>query len=682
MSSELSLLSCTLCKIRLDKTGKANIKCLGRQLYCKACYEKARKPRGRTRSDSTGSKTVRVTPETSEPVAVRLELATVSGRHDSCMFKCTGKAKLVTLSPEGRVSILRELRIAIPIGARCCESHVDPVKRILKPEAKLLFQSSGVQIANTLATPDDIISLIDSLREAPLSQPALQHLTISKLDSYQLKQFTGLSTDEFNTLLTHTDITDKTNVIGHYLTYLYSNPSEHLMSAIFGIHQSTISRQINKAREALMVRFVPENLGLESASREKVRENHTSIAERLSGVGPDNIISIWDGTYLYIPKSDNIRLQQLTYGGSKKRNLEKPMVVITPNGYIIDILNHDRLWAANVSDADILKSTMQTPEFKEFFREGDVFVLDRGFMTAKNKLVQKGFKVMMPEFLDKKQKQFTARQANTSAFCTKIRWPVEAVNKQMKTYKYMSRVISIHRVSVLPHDIRVVAALVNKFSGRLVSDDDDVTVADRMIALDSDTNKLQKLVEANHLTTRGSLWIKMDGAAIPEFPSIHPITLKRMVSGYKLKLAPAYYAQHTSGSTKQYEISVCKEEKIGQAEFLAACLDVLKPLLVKVKMPSRHSKAKAYAAFILIDLHDSKLNEDKLVGQYCQCRNGARTVGVCAHVACVIWYLGYKRHEDLIRGPSDGIELPQEPELENSDTDDDNTDIEHDNNVD
>lgn len=34
---------------------------------------------------------------------------------------------------------------------------------------------------------------------------------------------------------------------------------------------------------------------------------------------------------------------------------------------------------------------------------------------------------------------------------------------------------------------------------------------------------------------------------------------------------------------------------------------------------------------------------------YCLCKTGARVVGVCAHVASVLWYLGYARHiRDLL----------------------------------
>ena len=35
---------------------------------------------------------------------------------------------------------------------------------------------------------------------------------------------------------------------------------------------------------------------------------------------------------------------------------------------------------------------------------------------------------------------------------------------------------------------------------------------------------------------------------------------------------------------------------------------------------------------------------DVILGYYCTSQNGARTLGTCAHVASILWYLGYARH--------------------------------------
>jgi len=41
-----------------------------------------------------------------------------------------------------------------------------------------------------------------------------------------------------------------------------------------------------------------------------------------------------------------------------------------------------------------------------------------------------------------------------------------------------------------------------------------------------------------------------------------------------------------------------------------------------------------------------------VLGYYCTCKAGARTLGTCAHIACIVWYMGYARHENNIKYPS------------------------------
>lgn len=36
----------------------------------------------------------------------------------------------------------------------------------------------------------------------------------------------------------------------------------------------------------------------------------------------------------------------------------------------------------------------------------------------------------------------------------------------------------------------------------------------------------------------------------------------------------------------------------------------------------------------------------------CRCKNGLRTLGCCAHIASVLFYFGYGRHQETIRTPA------------------------------
>lgn len=76
-----------------------------------------------------------------------------------------------------------------------------------------------------------------------------------------------------------------------------------------------------------------------------------------------------------------------------------------------------------------------------------------------------------------------------------------------------------------------------------------------------------------------------------------------------------------------------------------------------VRVYSRFRNMTKHEIFIAFNL-DVEENEDGNVqrvpieGYYCTCKSGARTLGTCAHVASVLWYLGYARYEENVKYPS------------------------------
>jgi hypothetical protein len=88
-------------------------------------------------------------------------------------------------------------------------------------------------------------------------------------------------------------------------------------------------------------------------------------------------------------------------------------------------------------------------------REGDVFVVDRGFKDSVDFLNELGITTEMPAFLDKGQKQLTTEQSNTSRLVTKIRWVVQSANGRLKSWKYFDKVLPNSRPSpafTIPRD--------------------------------------------------------------------------------------------------------------------------------------------------------------------------------------------------------------------------------------
>ena len=78
---------------------------------------------------------------------------------------------------------------------------------------------------------------------------------------------------------------------------------------------------------------------------------------------------------------------------------------------------------------------------KSWFKENDLFVVDRGFRDAVDFLEEAGFRVQMPCYLSKGTKQHSTKEANTSRLVTKVRWVVESVNGMIKQWKMLNKVI-------------------------------------------------------------------------------------------------------------------------------------------------------------------------------------------------------------------------------------------------
>eukprot|EP00733_Pompholyxophrys_punicea_P000478 Pompholyxophrys_punicea_v1_NODE_135_length_3273_cov_11.162523.p3 type:complete len:160 gc:universal NODE_135_length_3273_cov_11.162523:2494-2973(+) len=113
-------------------------------------------------------------------------------------------------------------------------------------------------------------------------------------------------------------------------------------------------------------------------------------------------------------------------------------------------------------------------------------------------------------------------------------------------------------------------------------------------------------------------------AVVPNFPRFDINQLRRYTCGvYQLKQAESYTQEHMNAKG-QYLFSIHKEA--GD--------------LIRVRIQSRHTGSVQYWAWIEYSL--------EVTGSYCTCSAGMRTVGCCAHVASVVWFLSYARHCDYV----------------------------------
>ncbi|WAR05886.1 hypothetical protein MAR_021255 [Mya arenaria] len=135
-------------------------------------------------------------------------------------------------------------------------------------------------------------------------------------------------------------------------------------------------------------------------------------------------------------------------------------------------------------------------------------------------------------------------------------------------------------------------------------------------------NSLKTEIEESNLDKSRAVWVPVSDTDLEDFPRLTEDILRTLTCGvYQLKLCPGYIQEHLEGDE---DIRVHKERSG----------------LIRVRLQSRHVSAKQYNLWI-------KFNNYEILGWYCKCRSGSRIVGMCAHCAAVIWYLGYGKHRFL-----------------------------------
>lgn len=141
-----------------------------------------------------------------------------------------------------------------------------------------------------------------------------------------------------------------------------------------------------------------------------------------------------------------------------------------------------------------------------------------------------------------------------------------------------------------------------------------------MLYLSHQKNNLQQYVLENGLDRRSVIWKPIDQVdSLENFPKLDEEDLSNITCGsYQLRLSSSYIQEHIEGEADMF---VHRED----------------PGLIQVKLQSRHVSSRKHSLWI-------QFNETQIIATYCKCRAGARVVGVCSHVAAVLWFLGFSRH--------------------------------------
>ena len=304
-----------------------------------------------------------------------------------------------------------------------------------------------------------------------------------------------------------------------------------------------------------------------------------------------------------------------------------------------------------MNDASILIQVLEKDQnLVNLIRAGDVMILDRGFRDALVELNTKyKIETKMPEFLLKSQKQFSTQQANLSRLCTKNRWVVEATNSLLKRkFRALDGIVQNKSLDHIMVDFRIAAALINRYGTRLSSDgglDNSMKIARRMFAAFNNQNKVQEVVVELGLHREKSQFKPIEEEEIGDFPRLSQETLSSEITfgSFQLKFGPTYLT----------------EFRKRHGSFLLCCSKELENCASKIilaKVHSRHSKSKSYRVYIQYQPQDPKSTQEcpnAVGGWYCECKNGARTIGCCCHVASIMFYLAFGRYQVRQKTPGE-----------------------------
>ena len=237
----------------------------------------------------------------------------------------------------------------------------------------------------------------------------------------------------------------------------------------------------------------------------------------------------------------------------------------------------------------------------------------------------------MPHFLKNQKKQHRTEEANESRLVTKVRWVVESANGRIKQLRALSNVLPKTQISFAGNYVRIVCSLCNVFRPPLVTSlESDAVMAKRMMTLAKSDNKLHQKAIENKWDKRRTIWKTMDASETQKFLQLNEEELRNLTMGaYQTRQAKSYSKEHQTDAGKN-QIFVNKEQDG----------------VLKAKIRSRHTSSRTYDLWIE---HSTSLNP--ITGWFCTCKSGARVVGCCAHIASVLWYLGFKRHQAATQTP-------------------------------
>lgn len=423
-----------------------------------------------------------------------------------------------------------------------------------------------------------------------------------------------------------------------YLMKIRTGRSHEEIGLHFNVSRTTVQRRCDLVRSCLRSVIVPQHLNYER-NREELASMKTVMSRKLFDDSDDSDCAhlILDGTYIYIEKSRNHQFQKNSFNSHKKRNYLKIMMGVSPDGTIVFALGP---FKATENDASIISKVFAADtNATKSYRPQDVMIVDRGFRDSVVDLVNRGFIIQMPAC--SQNPKLTTKEANETRFVTKIRYEVERLNGVMKNvWKIFSNTIDINYVPNIMADFEIGASLINRRTKTRNDEAKQMEMANGMLSRMNVPNELSIIVEGKPFS---KLIRDESFNVLNNFDEVPPLSMDDMemiaFGFYQIAQARCYLSNHLHQMRETLTIVNFFAEDV--RKFCGNLLrDDTRPILLMIKgLKSRFVSSKTYRVFVLID--KNKLGRESILQYCCNCKVGSRTVGCCAHVMALIFYICY-----------------------------------------
>jgi len=538
--------------------------------------------------------------------------------------------KSSVLPKRARHHLIYSHKLWCPTSSRVCSIHL--IGNDLDPSTEVVLDGRGSLESQLPSKSSEIINDLLEVSHVLSQNQSAFTISFSSLDDSACMAWTGWSKDQFLEIHSHcspylsSGIYTKTthDALLLFWVKLKTDISWSQCSSLFGISKSSVSKTFHSIVQALDTSIVPQFLGPDHLTREQLLGHNTVFSEAFFG---DKATAILDGTYIYIQKSSDHKLQRMSYCGQKKRNYLKFMSIALPDGYILDTVGP---FTGSENDATITKKVMD--KLVTWLQPDDNVVVDRGFRDVLPVLEASGLNASMPSYLKPGQSQHSDVQANLDRTITKSRWIVESYHGRLKHWTFFrTQLVSNSFINVIEALLRTVTACLNGIRGPIYQRSPERDAKDRLMAermkdrLTTPNGLAQRVKTDPDLSRRArSEFVKMDASSVL-FPRLDLDYLRTITCGtYQISLAPGYIAEHLSDDG-DYEVWLYQHS----------------PDLLRCQIHSRHKSQTKYNVWIRFTVSPDV--EAPIKDYYCQCPVGERTMGMCAHISSILYYLGYYR---------------------------------------